>query len=164
MLGIRSIKTKIAQRLMLVLIWIVYVADLTVLHLKVRGTARTICALALEATGAPSRIVILSEVRSRKAGERESKDLCIFFLRIGKPLSRQVLPCRIHTHNQLHLLDSCPALQLLFASYGCVYIFERLPIHQPVNLVSAGKAFEISCLVLKGALANVVRHANVKVL
>ena len=100
--------------------------------------------------------------RSRKAGERESKDLCIFFLRIGKPLSRQVLPCRIPTDNQLHLLDSCPALQLLFASYGCVYIFERLPIHQPVKFVSAAEAFERTCLVLKDAFFNIVGNADVK--
>ena len=75
-----------------------------------------------------------------------------------------VLPSGIHADDQLHLFHPRPALQLLFASSGSIYIFEPFPIYKPVKFVSAGEAFESTYLVLKHAIANVISNANVKIL
>ena len=103
--------------------------------------------------------------RSASPCEHKSKDLCIFVcLQIRKPISSQVLPSGIHADDQLHLFHPRPALQLLFASSGSIYIFEPFPIYKPVKFVSAGEAFESTYLVLKHAIANVISNANVKIL
>ena len=111
------------------------------------------------------KTLILSEARSRRAGERKSKDLCIFFsLQIRKPIGSQIPPRGIHTHNQLHLLDPCPALQLLFTSQGAIYVFEFFPIHKLVKFVSAAKTFKDTRFVLKDAIPILAGNPDVKIL
>ena len=85
-------------------------------------------------------------------------------MEIWKPIGSQILPHGIHTHNQLHLLDSSLALQLLFTRCRGVLIFELFPVHQPVKFVSAGKASEPTCLVLEDTLANIASDADVEAL
>lgn len=85
------------------------------------------------------------------ATERESKDLCICLLQqIRKAMSRQVLPRGIHGHDQLHLVDSPPALRP-FKNENPRLLAEGSPIRSSPTYFGAGELVE-EVLVLPAVL------------
>ena len=78
------------------------------------------------------------------------------------PISQLSLPiadCVIRSRN---FLGPPPAFQLLLARNGVEHLLKRLEIHESVAVIVAGKAFEVSTLVLPHAALDIVGHTNVQ--
>jgi hypothetical protein len=56
-----------------------------------------------------------------------------------RTLLTQILPFRIHRHNELDLFDAKPSLDLLLASDGGANVPKTLKVGQPVDLVARCK-------------------------
>ena len=78
------------------------------------------------------------------------------------PILAQVPPRRIHAHDQGHLLDPLPALDLLLPRDRVPDPGERLVIHQPVQPVAAGESLVDVVFMLPSADFKFAGHTGVK--
>src|ERR1700689_953286 len=78
------------------------------------------------------------------------------------PPLAQILPGRIHGHDEGDFLDSQPALDALLAFDCVVDVFEALEIQEPVKLVFDGKSWADSCFVSSRSAREIVGDADVQ--
>jgi hypothetical protein len=87
-----------------------------------------------------------------------AKDLCICTLRLipvpKKPALAQVLPFRVHGHDQCNLLNSQPTFNLFFPRNRIVNITETLKVDKTVDLVARSKTAVRTVLVLEDSLRS----------
>src|SRR6185437_3439817 len=78
------------------------------------------------------------------------------------PLTRQILPRRVHLLDQRNLLRPAPSLQLLLPPNRPLHVLMPFKPNQPVAVVALGEATALPPLVLKHPLQQIARHADVK--
>ena len=77
------------------------------------------------------------------------------------PVLGKVFPRGIEALNQNNFLVPRPALHLCFPGDAIVHILKRFEVHQPVDLVFLGEAFDLAFFVLHHSIEQRVCHADI---
>ena len=81
---------------------------------------------------------------------------------LGSPLLGQILPPWISSFNQSNFLAPQPSLQFFLSSDSAVNIVEALVVDQAVAVIFAGKALDVSALMLERSTVDAVGHTDVE--
>ena len=76
--------------------------------------------------------------------------------------NRQINPMRVCGIDQVDFPGAMPVLQLLFSRYGRVHTDKNLEMHQPVNRISGRMAGGQTAAMLRQALEQIRRNADVQ--
>jgi hypothetical protein len=85
----------------------------------------------------------------------EARNLLFIHLRC------EVFPCGIDRSNKGDLFLATPFLNLRLSVEGISHVLESFKVDKPVTFVALREAFDQTFFVVAGALADVIRHADV---